>query len=160
MDTARFRTLLRNQAGAVAVISVGLPGNRTGLTATAVCSLSDNPPTILVCINKNASAHDPIGHAQAFGVSFLSAEQQQVAAVFSGQTEAQGEARFAITGPWRQLTTGSPILADAVASLDCRVVEEHSYSTHTIYIGAVEDGAVSEEADPLLYFRGGFRAIA
>lgn len=160
MDTAEFRTLLRNQAGAVAIISVGVPGARTGLTATAVCSLSDNPPTILVCVNKNASAHDPIKDAQMFGVNFLAADQQQIATVFSGQTEAQGEARFEATGPWQQMITGAPILAEAVASLDCQVLEQHSYSTHTIFVGAVAGGKVREDTEPLVYFRGDFRALA
>ena len=57
MDTAKFRNLMRHQAGAVTIIAVGRRGNRTGLTATAMCSLSDQPPSVLICVNKNASAH-------------------------------------------------------------------------------------------------------
>lgn len=155
MDTAKFRALLRNQAGAVAVITVGAPGDRTGLTATAVCSLSDDPPTVLVCVNRNASAHDRISEFGAFGVNFLSTRQRDIAEAFSGRTKHKGESRFS-HGDWSELATGAPILSETVSSLDCRVIEQHAFSTHTIFIGQVAEGSYREDCAPLLYFRGGF----
>ncbi len=159
MDGDQFRALLRNHAGAVAVIAVGHPGARTGLTATAVNSLSDQPPAILACINQRASAHEPILAAGAFSVNFLRAADDELATVFAGQTDLRGEDRFR-SGAWGELSTGAPVLKSALLALDCRLIEHHRFSTHTVMIGAVADGRYAPEADPLLYFRGDFCSLA
>ncbi|MEZ5843700.1 MAG: flavin reductase family protein [Hyphomicrobiaceae bacterium] len=155
MDSDSYRQIMRHQAGAVAIIAVGDAGGRTGLTATAVCSLSDSPPMLLACVNRAASAHDPISEIGSFSVNLLAADQQDVAACFSGQTGLKGEARFTEAG-WTTLATGAPILSSALASLDCRLVDRHAFATHTVFIGAVEGGRVRAEAAPLLYFRGDY----
>lgn len=154
MDGTLYRSIMRHQAGAVTVIAVGTPGERTGLTATAVCSLSDDPPTILACIKRTASAHDVIGRVRSFSVNLLATEQQDVAARFSGKTGHRGEDRF--SDAWTTLASGAPVLEGALASLDCRLQEQHSFATHTIFIGRVLDGWVRAEAEPLLYFRGDY----
>ncbi len=150
-----YRAIMRHQAGAVSVIACSSDGARAGLTATAVASLSDTPPTILACVNRSAGAHDVIVQASAFSVNLLSAAQQSVAERFAGKTGLSGEARF--TGlPWRALQTGSPILADALASLDCEVIEHHTFQTHSIFIGLVLAGEFRADLKPLLYFRGDY----
>ena len=154
IEGATYRAIMRHQAGAVAVIAVGEAGTRRGLTATAVCSLSDDPPTILACIRRTASAHDEIGRVGAFSVNLLASDQQEIAALFSGRTGVQGEDRF--QGEWMTMVTGAPVLPNALATLDCRVSEQHSFATHTIFIGSVLDGQVRGEAQPLLYFRGDY----
>lgn len=158
IDSDDFRALLRNHAGAVAVIAVSGASGRTGLTATAVCSLTDKPPMVLACVNKTASAHEPIGETKAFSVNLLATDQTDVATVFSGQTDRHGEARFD-DAQWMTLATGAPVLKSAMAALDCRLVERHDYSTHTIFIGSVEDGRRRDDGQPLVYFQGAFRAL-
>ncbi|MEM9029826.1 MAG: flavin reductase [Pseudomonadota bacterium] len=158
MDASTFRTLLRHQAGAVSVIAAGRPGGRAGLTATAVCSVSDEPPTVLVCVNKGAGAHDLIGAERSFAVNFLSSGQESIATAFSGRSGLRGEDRFE-AGDWTTLVTGAPVLSSCLASLDCRLVDQHTFATHTIFFGAVVDGRVCEVSDPLMYFRGSFRAL-
>lgn len=155
MDPQSYRTIMRHQAGAVTIIAVGDAGQRTGLTATAVCSLTDNPPTVLVCINRNASAHKPIRSVRAFSINLLARDQMQLAACFSGRAGLDGEARFA-PAEWMTLATGAPVLRNALASLDCELTEEHEFMTHSIFIGRVKDGQHREHAEPLLYFRGDF----
>lgn len=155
MDGAIYRAIMRHQAGAVTVIAVGPPGARTGLTATAVCSLSDDPPTILACIRRTASAHDVIHQLGVFSVNLLAADQQDVAERFSGALGLRGEDRFT-DDDWTTLVTGSPVLRGALASLDCRLEEQHGFATHSIFIGSVLDGCVRAEAEPLLYFRGDY----
>lgn len=155
MDSDSYRQIMRHQAGAVAIIAVGRAGERTGLTATAVCSLSDSPPMLLVCVNRTASAHDPIANTGAFSVNLLASTQQDVAGCFSGRTGLKGEARFH-DPDWTTLATGAPILSSALASLDCKLVDRHEFATHTVFIGAIADGRVNTEAAPLLYFRGDF----
>lgn len=154
MDQQKFRNLMRHQAGAVTIIAVGKAGARTGLTATAMCSLTDSPPTILVCVNRNASAHKPIQKAKCFGVNVLALEQQALAKRFSSK-QLEGEARFD-KDDWETLATGAPILKGTIASLDCELVAEHEVETHSIFIGRVKDGRFSEKHEPLLYFRGDF----
>ena len=110
---------------------------------------------LLTCINRSASAHDPISEIGAFSVNLLASEQLEVAACFSGRTGLKGEARF-IDPNWSTLVTGAPILSSALASLDCRLIDRHAFETHTVFIGAVTDGRVRADGAPLLYFRGDF----
>lgn len=154
MDQGKFRSLMRHQAGAVTIIAVGKPGNRTGLTATAMCSLTDSPPTVLICVNKNASAHAPIKAMGCFSVNVLAQPQQELAKRFSTK-KLEGEARFDAPD-WETLATGAPVLKNTIASLDCELVDEHEVETHSIFIGRVKEGRFEEEAQPLLYFRGDF----
>lgn len=155
MDGASYRALMRHQAGAVTVIAAGEVGARAGLTATAVSSLSDNPPTLLACIGRNASAHDVIATAGVFSVNLLANDQEEIAQRFSGKRGLSGEARF--TGlAWQTLKTGAPVLERALASLDCEVLESHGFTTHSIFIGRVIAGTFRAEAEPLLYFRGDY----
>jgi flavin reductase (DIM6/NTAB) family NADH-FMN oxidoreductase RutF len=155
MNTDSYRALMRHQAGAVAVIACAGPTGRAGLTATAVASLSDRPPTVLVCVNQAAGAHDEIVRANAFSVNLLSADQQAIAECFAGKSGLKGDARFS-GFTWRTLRTGSPILAGGIASLDCELVEQHTFTTHSIFIGHVVDGQFRADAEPLLYFRGDY----
>ena len=154
MDTGQFRELMRHQAGAVTIIAVGKAGHRTGLTATAMCSLSDTPPMILICVNKSASAHAPIKAAKCFSVNVLSKSQQDLAKRFSSK-KLEGEARFDAEA-WMTMKTGAPLLKGAIANLDCELADEHVFETHSIFIGRVKDGNFDEKATPLLYFRGDF----
>lgn len=158
MDTAKFRNLMRHQAGAVTIIAVGQPGSRTGLTATAMCSLTDTPPMILICVNRNASAHAPIKIAKCFSVNVLATEHSELARRFSTKT-VEGEKRFD-EHAWSTMVTGAPILNGAIASLDCELADEHVFETHSIFIGRIRDGQFREDAKPLLYFRGDFWDVA
>jgi len=155
MEGELYRAIMRHQAGAVAVIAVGERGARTGLTATAICSLSDDPPTILACVRRTASAHGVILRRGVFSVNLLASDQQDVAERFSGSLGIFGKKRFA-GHRWTTLVTGAPVLQGALASLDCRLEEQHGFATHSIFIGSVIDGCVRAEAQPLLYFRGDY----
>lgn len=155
MDAGNYRAIMRHQAGAVTVIACGREGERAGLTATAVASLSDQPPTVLACVNQTTWVHDAILRAQAFSVNLLTDAHQEVAERFAGKGGLIGEARFKGLA-WRTLATGSPILAEALASLDCQLVEQHTFSTHSIFIGRVVAGEFRGSARPLLYFRGDY----
>ena len=154
-----FRDCMRHLAGAVTVVATGSVGARSGLTATAVCSLSDDPPTLLVCVNRLTGAHNVIQSLRHFSINLLAADQEVVAGKFAGRAGLKGEARF--TGDnWRTLATGAPVLADALAAFDCEIVQEHLFPTHTIFIGLVVATAARDTADPLLYLRGRFRTLA
>jgi flavin reductase (DIM6/NTAB) family NADH-FMN oxidoreductase RutF len=154
MDADKYRNVMRHQAGAVTIIAVGDEGNRTGLTATAVCSLTDSPPMVIACVNRNASAHTPIQLAKRFSINMLARDQNELARRFSSK-KLEGEARFD-ADTWDTLTTGAPVLKNAIANLDCEVAQELTFDTHTIFIGRVRDCRFREDIEPLLYFRGEF----
>jgi flavin reductase (DIM6/NTAB) family NADH-FMN oxidoreductase RutF len=155
LDGESYRALMRHQAGAVTVIATGEAGARAGLTATAVASLSDAPPTLLVCVQHKAGAHALILERRSFSVNLLTSAQRHIAQRFAGRQGLSGEARFEGLD-WIALKTGAPVLADALASLDCELVEAHSFTTHTVFIGRVIDGRHQEGALPLLYFRNDY----
>ncbi len=147
---------MRRLAAGVTVITTSHGGKRGGLTATAVCSLSAAPPQILVCVNRTASAHDMIAEGTNLCVNLLSRSHQQLAWRFAGAVE--GEERFR-TGKWTTLTTGAPVLADALACFDCEVSEKIESATHTIFIGKVVGVSVREKGKPLLYASGAFAGL-
>jgi flavin reductase (DIM6/NTAB) family NADH-FMN oxidoreductase RutF len=153
-----YKALMRHLAGAVTVVTAGKPGERRGLTATAICSLSVSPPTLLACVNRQAGAHDLIISDRVFSVNVLASDQESVAGRFSGQSNLKGEERFA-SGTWGTLLTGAPILAGALASLDCELIEYKSVATHTIFIGRVVSGCSRDGAEPLIYLRGAYHTL-
>jgi len=159
MDAEAYRSLMRHQAGAVTVIAAGVAPTRAGLTATAVASLSDAPPTILACIQRKSGAHDVIASLAHFSVNVLSSDQQEIAERFAGRRGERGEERFK-DAHWHTLKTGAPVLSDALASLDCELVERHEFTTHSIFIGRVIAGSFRADAQPLLYFRNDYWDIA
>jgi len=152
-----FKSAMRKFASGVALITSAAKGRRAGLIATAVSSVSTSPPTLLVCVNKNASAHEVIDQSGIFGVNLLSAGDLELVDVFS--KSARRDERF-MSGDWRALITGAPMLASALASFDCQMVQRLTYETHTIFLGEVMEVAIAEhDIDPLLYMDSGFRRL-
>ncbi|MGB3866096.1 MAG: flavin reductase family protein [Xanthobacteraceae bacterium] len=159
MDALGFKQAMRHCAGAVALVTVGRErGRRTGLTVTAVCSLSDDPPSLLVCVNRNASAHPRIREEGCFAVSFLAHEHMALALTFSGQKGVDGDDRFAF-GRWTTAATGAPVLEDALVSFDCALREAFEARTHSVFIGEVRDVGFRAEGRPLVYLRSAFHDV-
>jgi flavin reductase (NADH)/cob(II)yrinic acid a,c-diamide reductase len=159
MDAQNFKQAMRHCAGAVALVTVGREsGRRTGLTVTAVCSLSDDPPSLLVCVNRNASAHPRIREEACFGVNFLAHEHMALALTFSGQKGVNGDDRFAF-GQWATAVTGAPVLEDALVSFDCALRETFETKTHSVFIGDVRDVSFRVDARPLVYLRSAFHDV-
>ena len=139
---------MRSLAGAVNIITSAHAGHRYGMTATAVCSASAEPPTVLACINKLASTHGAVAKSKAFCVNVLRADDWDLSTAFSGAQS--GETRFK-SRDWTRLTTGSPVLIDALVSFDCRVVKSLVHGTHTVFLGQVEQVLLGKKGKPLLY---------
>jgi flavin reductase (DIM6/NTAB) family NADH-FMN oxidoreductase RutF len=148
-----FKQAMRHLAGGVTIIATEHEGCRTGMAATAVCSVSADPPTILICINAGSSAHEPIRESGRFSVNLLASGQDDIARRFSGETGVRGEERFA-EGEWSPLVTGAPVLESALAGLDCRVTEVVRMATHSVFFGAVVGVASRAAAKPLIYAHG------
>ena len=157
VDAEQFKAGMRALTGAVNIITSMNSGHRYGMTATAVCSASAEPPTVLACINKLATTHGAVAKSKAFSVNVLRAEDWELSTSFSGALA--GEARFK-SRDWTRLTTGSPVLIDALVSFDCRVVKQMVHGTHTIFLGEVEQVAFGKKGKPLLYSEGQYAKLA
>lgn len=159
VSSQSFKEAMRHCAGAIALVTVGHEtGRRTGLTATAVCSLSDDPPSLLICVNRNASAHPRIRSERCFGVSFLGDQHTALALAFSGQKGIDGDDRFSF-GNWTTAATGAPLLQDAVVAFDCELRQEWETRTHSVFVGDIRNANFRCEAQPLLYLRGTFHGV-
>ena len=153
-----FKTAMRRLASTVTIVTARNEGLRHGMTATAVTSLTTSPPSLLVCINRSASIHDPIGRSGQFCVNLLACDHDHLVPVFSGKVT--GEERFA-SGEWKVDETGIPCLANAQANLFCKVVGTMSHGSHSIFIGDVGKVVVFGAPSPLLYHEGAlFKTIA
>ena len=145
---------MRRFATGVAIVTTSLDGRIHGFTVNAFASVSAEPPTVLICVNRIATAHPLIAASQHFCVNILALDQRRLAERFAG-----GEPRSRFEGVAYHIGAGgSPILEGTVAHVDCRVTEELTASTHTIFLGEVLD-AGSRDAPPLGYFNRKYRAL-
>lgn len=154
---ADFKMAMRQVASSVAIVTASSGKVRNGLTATAVCSVTASPPTMLVCVNRDASADKLIAARGAFAINFLTDEQHGVARLFSTSKLAPEE-RFG-EGTWRSLVTGAPVLDGSVASFDCVVADRIIAGTHHVYFGRIV-AVTSLDQHGLLYRDGAFRRLA
>jgi flavin reductase len=157
VDPEQFKAGMRALTGAVNIIASTNAGHRYGMTATAVCSVSADPPTVLVCINKLAATHGAVAKSKAFCVNVLRADDWDLSTVFSGAQS--GESRFK-SRDWTRLATGSPVLIDSLVSFDCRVVKSLTHGTHSIFLGQVEQVLLGQKGKPLLYSEGQYAKLA
>jgi flavin reductase (DIM6/NTAB) family NADH-FMN oxidoreductase RutF len=142
-----FRSAMRHVAATVYAVTTGRVGERHGILATAVSSLSFQPPSLLVCVNRTASLHEPLACAEIFCVNVLGLGNREIAEVFE---KARGEERFAV-GVWDE-RHGVPVLANAQSYFICRTAHRHEFGTHTIFIGELIDAQHREDAKPLTYY--------
>ena len=157
VNVDQFKLGMRSLAGAVSIITTANAGHRYGMTATAVCSATIDPPTVLVCINKRTTTHGAIAKSRVYCVNMLRAEDWELSTAFSGAQA--GENRFK-SRDWARLATGSPVLIDALISFDCRVVKTLVHGSHTIFLGQVEQVVFGKKGKPLLYSEGQYAKLA
>jgi flavin reductase (DIM6/NTAB) family NADH-FMN oxidoreductase RutF len=149
---------MRRLATGVTIVTTRHGDVLAGLTATSVCSLTAEPPRLIACINRDADAHALIARSGVFAVNLLTPAHRDLADHFGGRTEAFGPARFEL-GAWTTGVTGAPLLLDAAASFDCRLVRTVPIGTHAIFIGEIEAVRHREEAEPLLYHDRGYATL-
>jgi len=156
--TPSLRDAMRQIAGGVSVITAGIGEERTGLTATSATSLSLDPPTMIVCVNRAASAWPVIRRNRHFCVNILGARHADVADRFAGRGGVKGAERYA-EAFWSALDTGALALADALAAIDCEVEEIVERHSHGIVIGAVRAVRICD-GEPLVYSQGRYGVFA
>ncbi|HEY7076109.1 MAG TPA: flavin reductase family protein [Solirubrobacteraceae bacterium] len=150
-DRTVFREVVGHFATGVAVVTARRDGVDHGLTASAVASLSLEPPMLLVCLNRASVTHGALWAAGAYGVNVLTDAQAAIAIRFAGRDRQTKFAGLQVHyGP-----LGQPLLTDTLARLECRVTETVSGGTHTVFLGRVAHAEAAAGA-PLTYFRGRF----
>ncbi|MBR0873181.1 flavin reductase family protein [Bradyrhizobium tropiciagri] len=153
-----FRGAMRHLAGGVSVITAGRGRDISGMTVTSVASLSVDPPSLIVSINRAASSWPLIARHGVFGVNILTADQLDIAKRFTGKGGLKGAERFA-GAEWTTRASGVPLLAGALAALDCEVEEIIERHSHAIVIGRVLDVLASDRTAALAYWHGEYVAI-
>ena len=152
-----YREAMARFGAAVSVVTTDGPGGRFGFTASAVTSVTDDPPTLLVCVNRRNDSHPALMANRAFCVSTLSAGQEAISNMFGGATTEQAT-RFAV-GAWHALDTGAPALIGAVVAFDCRVVQITEIGTHSVVFGEVVAIEHGDEHDGLIYFGRAYHPV-
>jgi flavin reductase (DIM6/NTAB) family NADH-FMN oxidoreductase RutF len=153
-----FRGAMRHLAGAVSVITAGRGKEITGMTVTSVSSLSVDPPTLIVSVNREASSWPVLKRHGFFGINILAAEQLEIAERFSGKGGLKGAERFA-GAKWVTRRSGAPLLAGALAAIDCAVEETIERHSHAIVIGRVLDIKTRGHTAALAYWQGRYVAV-
>lgn len=153
MDSVEFRRVLGHFPSGVTIVTTRTPqGRACGLTVNAFCSVSLEPPLVLVCVEREADTHGCIASSGYFAVSILDEERGESIsrrfATFGLEEKFEGIA-------FREEKTGAPVLDESVAWVDCRVSATYPGGDHTIYVGEVVSGDAGA-GSPLVYYRGGY----
>lgn len=166
IDDETFRLGMQSLVGAVTVLTTrDQDGHFVGITATAVCSLSAEPPSLLASINMSNSLGTTLRESGCFAVNILASAQQNVAETFAGFGSLFGSDKFTV-GDWFTGTTGSPLLTGTLASFDCEVDDIVERGTHLVVFGAIVGGHIGADTGdgihaslPLLYHKRKFATL-
>ena len=155
----RFRDAMANLPAAVNILTTAGPAGRCGITATAVCSVSDTPPTLLFCVNTNSAALQTFEANGQVCVNVLPGECDGLARDFAGMTGLSMEERFA-RAAWRGDEADLPQLASALVNFTGRIVQVVRVGTHAVIFAEIDTVQIRGEADALVYFDRNFRRIS
>ncbi|WP_235443043.1 flavin reductase [Caballeronia mineralivorans] len=152
----RFRDAMAQLGAAVHIVTTDGPGGRAGFTASAVCSVTDAPPSVLVCINRGSSAHAATIANGVVCINTLSADQQGLSGAFSGKVPMTE--RFA-HGEWLSCESAAPALGGAIMSIDCRITNVVAVGTHDILVCEVTQILDNAHEGILIYYNRQYHGV-
>lgn len=158
ISSEAYRAGVQNLAAGVCLVTTGRGTDQHGFTATAVMSLTDDPPSLVVGVGSTNGSHDLICESGWFCVNVLADHQLPLADVFAGRSGLKGRERFT-EGEWETSPHGPPMLAGALANFVCRLTDLRPYSTHTLMVGEVMTLRQAEFGLPLLYWRRAYSGL-
>jgi len=158
VDQHTYRDAMARLGAAVSVITSDGPAGRCAFTASAVCSVTDDPPTLLVCMNRGSDSYEAFKANAVLCVNTLAAEQEALSPVFAGFTHHTMAERFG-QADWMTLVTGAPVLADAVVSFDCRIAQVSEVGTHSVFFCEVDAIQAGVRHEGLIYFGRSYHRI-
>ena len=148
-----FKELMKRFASGVTLITFENEGKLSGLTVSSFCSLSMNPPLILICIDKKIPRHNSLKKGASFGVNICTSKQGKLAWDFANSNIDKNELILSLD---HRITDDKvPLLNDCLASMECTLKETYEGGDHTIFVGQIESGDFSEKSDPLVYYKSG-----
>jgi flavin reductase len=158
VEPPSFREAMSKLGAAVNVVTTDGAGGKTGFTATALCSVSDQPPTLLLCLNRGSNSARVLQSNRVLCVNTLRAAERATADVFAGRTGVKAGDRFRV-GEWTTLRTGSPVLESAIVAFDCRVIDIKPVASHDVYFCLVEAIRFGVDGSALLYHERIYKQI-
>jgi len=153
-----FREAMAHLSAAVNIITTDGPHGQCGLTASAVCSVTDTPPTMLVCINQSSASHDVLAGNARLCINVLPADHQELAGHFAGFTKLSMAMRFA-QHSWTTGELGLPLLNDALASLEGNIIESKTMGSHSVMFVEISHIHLRTDGDGLTYFGRQFHRL-
>ena len=152
-----LRQAMRFWVTGVTVVTAAHQGVQHGMTVSSFTSLSLTPPQILISLAQNTRTHDLVTRSRSFGLSILSASQQDISDLFAGRVADEFDRLVGLET--FTLATGAPMIAGSLAYLDCHIVTTLGSGTHTIFIGEVLAAQNAESGEPLVYFNRAYKNI-
>ena len=148
-----FKELMKRFASGVTLITFENNGKYGGLTVSSFCSLSMNPPLILICVDKKIPSHNSLENGSFFGVNICNSEQGKLAWDFANSNIDKNELILSLN---HEVTSSKvPLLTDCLASMECTIKEAYEGGDHTIFVGQIKQGNFDEESEPLIYYKSG-----
>jgi flavin reductase len=151
-----YRDAMARLGAAVSIVTTDGPAGRAGFTASAVCSVTDDPPTLLVCMNRESSAYVSVAGNKLVCVNVLSAQQERLSQLFGGKVPATE--RFAAAA-WSTLETGAPVLADCAVAFDCQIADITTVGTHDVLFCRVVALRSSGLTENLIYLGRAYHSV-
>ncbi len=165
VDPLTYRNAMSQFAGAVNIVTTNGPAGRRGLTLSAGCSVSDNPATILICLQRIHTDNLMFIENGVFAFNVLHAGQKHLAEAFAGRNHLSSDERFALS-EWDEMATGAPVLRGALTSLDCKIISCQDHATHHVLFGEVlalrqsqPDPAQEGSGEALIYLNRAYHQL-
>ncbi len=152
-----FKQSMRFLAGGVCILATNSDGERYGITMTAVCSLTIDPPSLVACVNRNTGTHVTMCRTKRVSINVLSDDQTDMAELFASSA-VRGPQRFD-NEKWTEMPSGVPALLGALAVLDCEVVQQTSVGQHSVFFCEVKNAVLQPERGALVHFNQKFFAV-
>lgn len=156
IERLQFRAAMSRLGAAVNIITTNGPAGLHGMTASAVCSVSDDPASVLVCINRGSRMHAVVEKNGVLCVNVLGSEHQELSGLFAGRSPV--EERFA-GGSWDVLARGVPALTDALCNFSCRISATYDAGSHSVFMCHVEELRMREDGEGLVYFSRAYHRL-
>ena len=158
VDKQTYREAMARLGAAVNVITTDGPGGRAGFTASAVCSVTDTPPTLLVCANRANDSYPAMRKNGVLCVNTLTPGHEEISAVFAGMTAHTEDRRFEV-GAWDVLITAAPVLQGAAVAFDCSIGQIVEVGTHDVFFCVVEAVRIGSASEALIYYGRGYHRL-
>jgi flavin reductase len=158
VDRIAFREAMAHLGAAVNIITTDGPGGRCGFTASAVCSLTDDPATVIVCMSRSSRQNATFKKNGVVCINTLTGKQQDLSDIFAGRRNLSMLERFA-SAKWSTLVTGAAVLDEALLSLDCRIARSDDFGTHSLFVCSVMALTRARNDSALIYFGRAFHTV-